>query len=115
MTQTKFVALALICSALVTQAAEISFFSTNATWRWLRGTNEASAPDASSWRSNSFNDAAFADAPAPFTYGEGYPNGTALTDMINTYSCIFLCARSWSRMSPSFPRCVSARRWMTAT
>ena len=90
MTQTTFVALALICSALVTQAAEISLFSTNATWRWLRGTSEASAPDASSWRSNSFNDAAFADAPAPFWYGDVQAGGTQLTDMINSYSCIFL-------------------------
>ncbi len=90
MTQKTFVAVALICSALITQAAEISFFSTNAIWRWQRGTNEASAPDASSWRSNSFNDAAFAPAPAPFSYGENYPNGTLITDMINTYSCLFL-------------------------
>src|SRR5215213_10083901 len=85
-----FVATVLICSGLISSAAEISFFSTNATWRWLRGTNEASAPDVSSWRSNSFNDELFADAPAPFTYGEGYPNGTTLTDMVNAYGCIFL-------------------------
>jgi len=90
MTQKTFVALALICSALITQAAEISIFSTNATWRWLRGTSEASAPDASSWRSNSFNDAAFAPAPAPFWYGDVLPGGTQLTDMLGSYSCIFL-------------------------
>ena len=90
MTQKTLVALALICSSLITQAADISFFSTNAAWRWLRGTAEASVPDVSSWRSNSFNDAAFADAPAPFWYGDVLAGGTQLTDMLNTYSCIFL-------------------------
>jgi hypothetical protein len=90
MTQKTFVAMALLCSCLFAQSADISFFSTNATWRWLRGTAEASSPDISSWRSNSFNDAAFADAPAPFWYGDVQPGGTQLTDMLNSYSCIFL-------------------------
>jgi hypothetical protein len=90
MTQKTFVATALLCSCLFAQSAEISFFSTNATWRWLRGTTEASSPDLGAWRSNSFNDVTFADAPAPFSYGEGIPNGTVLADMLNSYSCIFL-------------------------
>ena len=45
---------------------------------------------STAWRSAGFNDAAFADAPAPFWYGDVRPGGTQLTDMLNSYTCIFL-------------------------
>jgi hypothetical protein len=63
---------------------------TNATWRFLRGTNEASLPDPAAWQGTNFSDTAFADAAAPFWYGDVRPGGTQLGDMLNNYSCIFL-------------------------
>jgi len=56
----------------------------------FKGRTEASSPDVTTWRTVGFNDVAFADAPAPFSYGEGYTTGTVLTDMINDYTCFFL-------------------------
>jgi len=38
---------------------------TNANWRLFKGQTEASTPDTTAWRGVNFNDAAFADAPAP--------------------------------------------------
>ena len=72
-----------------TLATEI--FSTNSTWRFRRGLSEASSP-VGAWRAVEFNDAAagFADAAAPFWYGDVRVGGTQLTDMQNRYSCIFL-------------------------
>ena len=81
----------LLASCAVAQSAEIiPLVTTNATWRLATGRTEASSPDLTTWRSNSFNDVAFSNAPAPFTYGESYPNGTLLDDMINNYTCFFL-------------------------
>ena len=77
----------LLCSS-VSQGAVL--FSTNTAWRFFRGTNEASLPDITAWRSNTFNDAAFVDAPAPFWFGDVRPGGTQLTDMQNNYNCFFL-------------------------
>src|SRR5947207_8874014 len=74
--------------ASVSQGATV--FTTGTTWRFLRGTNEASLPDTTAWRSNSFNDAGFSDAPAPFWYGDVRSGGTQLTDMQNNYTCFFL-------------------------
>ena len=85
---TRFVLLGLLCCAVSGQSAAL--FSTNSTWRFLRGTNEASRPDLTAWRNAGFSDAAFADAPAPFWYGDVRPGGTQLTDMQNNYTCIFL-------------------------
>jgi hypothetical protein len=89
MTQRPFALAALLCSCLLAQAIEIPLFSTNATWRFVRGISEASTP-TSAWRSNTFNDAAFSNAPAPFSYGEGITTGTDLTGMQNNYTCFFL-------------------------
>src|SRR2546422_4425483 len=77
-----------------------TFFTTNATWKMFKGFSEASSPDAAAWRQIAFNDAAWADAPAPFFYSTaateppfftgGTFNGTTLTDMQFGYSCLFL-------------------------
>ena len=80
--------LALLLCTVSAGAAEL--FPTNSTWRFLRGTNEASAPDNTLWRTNDFSDAEFANAPAPFWFGDARPGGTQLTDMQTNYSCIFL-------------------------
>jgi hypothetical protein len=78
----------LLCLAVPAQSATL--ISTNSTWRFLRGNAEASSPDTTAWRVAGFNDAAFANAPAPFWYGDVRPGGTQLTDMLNSYTCIFL-------------------------
>src|SRR6266487_6163300 len=97
---TRLVPLAFLCCTVVAQAASISFTNTVAsmnygTWRLFRGTNEASLPDITEWRNTNFNDAAFANAPAPFWYdttgdSSTLSGGTQLTDMPNSYSCFFL-------------------------
>src|SRR6185436_17551475 len=84
----RIIALGVLLCATVGDAEVL--LTTNSTWRFLRGTNEASLPDTTSWRSNTFNDAGFADAPSPFWYGDVRPGGTELTDMQNFYTCIFL-------------------------
>ncbi len=80
--------LSLLCCNFAIQAAEL--IPLNSTWRFLRGTAEASSPDLTVWRGTNFNDAAFADAPAPFWYGDLRTGGTQLLDMQNSYTCIFL-------------------------
>ena len=85
----RLVVFALFLCTLASNAAE--FFPTGSTWRFLRGTNEASSPDITLWRTtNGFSDAAFANAPAPFWYGDVRTGGTQLNDMLNNYSCFFL-------------------------
>ena len=84
-----FTRLLLLC-ILVVPSQAATLVSTDSTWRFLRGTTEASSPDRTAWRSAAFNDASFADAPAPFWYGDVRPGGTPLADMLNAYSCIFL-------------------------
>lgn len=66
------------------------------TWRWKKGTNEASVP-ITAWRTNGFNDAAWLIGNAPFHYGtnasggdDNLFTGTILSDMRNNYRCIFL-------------------------
>jgi hypothetical protein len=85
---TRFVLLALLSFTLSAEAAVLSPF--NSTWRFLRGTNEASLPDTTLWRGTNFNDSNFADAPAPFWYGDVRSGGTQLADMINNYTCFFI-------------------------
>ena len=83
-------ALTALCALVAsTQAASLNIFSQGATWRFAKGTNEASTP-ITAWRSNEFNDVNFGDAPAPFWYGDVLPGGTQITDMMNSYLCIFL-------------------------
>src|SRR2546428_2422259 len=65
-------------------------FNTNATWKYFKGRSEASTPDTTAWRKVNFDDSAFTSAPAPFWYGDVYPGGTQLTDMLNQYTCIFM-------------------------
>jgi len=79
--------LALYCVTNVAFSADL--ISTNSTWRFLKGTSEASSPIAL-WRTVGFTDTAFSDSPAPFWYGDTRPGGTHLTDMQGYYSCVFL-------------------------
>ncbi len=92
MTQTApaIVAILLAFSGVLHAAETFPIFSTNATWRLFKGRAEASTPNITSWRSNTFNDAAFTNAAAPFSYGESYGYGTDMSDMVNNYRCFFL-------------------------
>jgi hypothetical protein len=60
-----------------------------ATWKYLRGTSEASSPDPTLWRLSSFNDAAWPAGAMPFWYGDGLPGGTELSGMVNVHSTVF--------------------------
>jgi len=59
-----------------------------ASWRYRKGTAEASDPPAA-WRRPGFDDSGWAQGAAPFGYGDG-PYGTELADMQGNYSCLFL-------------------------
>src|SRR5688572_14073052 len=64
-------------------------FNTNATWKYFKGTVEASTPNVAAWRAVDFNDATWLTGPAPFYYGEPL-SGTLLSDMSGGYTCIFM-------------------------
>ncbi|MEK7781218.1 MAG: hypothetical protein AAB370_06935, partial [Verrucomicrobiota bacterium] len=70
------------------QAQEI-MVANGASWRWRKGTNEVSTPN-NLWRNNGFNDSTWQTGAAPFHYGESLVNGTTLSDMSNSYTCVFL-------------------------
>ncbi|MBN1669923.1 MAG: chitobiase/beta-hexosaminidase C-terminal domain-containing protein [Kiritimatiellae bacterium] len=59
-----------------------------ASWRYGKGTGEASDP-RSEWRKADFVDAAWPAGAAPFGYGDP-PYGTTLSDMESRYSTLFL-------------------------
>jgi hypothetical protein len=65
----------------------------NATWRFVKGLAEASAP-ANAWRAPAFDDANWSNAPAPFFFNDPYGSaanpGTQLTDMQGNYNSLFL-------------------------
>jgi hypothetical protein len=73
--------------------AKMILIESNAFWRFVKGTNEASIP-TNAWRLLGFNDAGWSNAPAPFFYGDPYSNGvpafTHLTDMRSNYSSLYL-------------------------
>lgn len=60
----------------------------NSSWKYLKGTVEASSP-TNAWRTTGFNDTAWAGGTAPFYYGETL-SGTLLSDMQGVYSCLFI-------------------------
>ena len=64
-------ALLLLACAAPLARADI-FIATNSVWRFFRGTNEASAPLGTEWRTNTFDDSVWEVGPAPFYYGTNY-------------------------------------------
>lgn len=86
---------ALLAVTLVSASAA-PFVTTNSTWKYLKGTAEASSPDRTAWRTNNFNDASWLTGQAPFYYendpgsATAFTGNTALSDMNGNYSCIFL-------------------------
>ncbi|HXG46831.1 MAG TPA: Ig-like domain-containing protein, partial [Methylomirabilota bacterium] len=65
----------------------------NANWRFIKGTAEASSP-INAWRQPAFDDSGWSNALAPFYYGDPYNSaanpGTLLSDMQGNYSSIYL-------------------------
>ena len=84
-------ALTLASPVAWAQPTVSTIVASNSTWRFFRGTNEASTPPTL-WRTNTFDDANWETGAAPFYYGTNYnpPNGTLLSDMQSNYTCIFL-------------------------
>lgn len=76
-----------------------SLFPSDTTWRFRRGTNEASVP-ATAWRQVDFNDATWEQGAAPFLYTSalteppfwngGAFGGTLLNDMFSRYTTVYL-------------------------
>lgn len=66
----------------------LTLVATNAVWKYFKGRSEASSP-VSAWREVGFNDASWPSGAAAFYYGEDL-SGTALTDMQNSYTTLFL-------------------------
>ena len=82
-------------AALSFPTAAATHFTTNATWKYYRGTNEASLPDRTLWRSRSFNDSGWSEGVAPFYFDAGtgaspYIGNTLLSDMRGNYNHLFL-------------------------
>ncbi|HWH72502.1 MAG TPA: hypothetical protein VNT26_24280, partial [Candidatus Sulfotelmatobacter sp.] len=66
-----------------------TLISTGETWRYVRGTNEASAP-TTLWRSLDFDDTNWGTGALPIGYDPALPMGTPLNDMSGKYSTVFL-------------------------
>lgn len=85
----------------IAQAQTLELIPPDSTWRWLKGTNEASLPDPTAWRQIGFNDTAWPVSYAPFWYGDVQPApGTQLTDMRTNYTCVFL-RRTFTLTNPA--------------
>ena len=70
--------------------AGVTLFASNTSWKYLKGTDEASSP-TSAWRQPGFSDASWSTGAGPVGYDEGgVPMGTNLTDMRNGYTSVFL-------------------------
>ncbi len=85
--------LALLASFGHAQTIPETLVVSNSTWRFFRGTSEASTPPTD-WRTNTFDDSSWEVGAAPFFHGNNYATnfvvGTHLTDMVSNYTCIFL-------------------------
>src|SRR2546426_11387203 len=76
---------------LGSQACAAVLVSTNSSWRFRKGTSEASSP-TNAWRAVAFDDSSWALGVAPFYYDTdaSYTGNTLLGDMQNGYTCIFI-------------------------
>ena len=101
----RFCLAGLVLGGLCWARADI-LIATNSTWRYFKGTVEASDP-TNAWREIAFDDSAWLVGQAPFHYGPnpmcaggddvvigGVTNcaagGTILSDMRSNYTCIFM-------------------------
>ena len=60
--------LAVECAGNVPAPAQTLIITNGSAWRWRPGTAEASTP-VTAWRTNGFNDSAWAIGTTPFSYG----------------------------------------------
>jgi hypothetical protein len=82
-----------MAALLVTLSANAAVvIPTNSVWRFFRGTNEASGPTGTEWRTNTFDDSSWETGQAPFYFGTNYnpAAGTLLSDIYSNYNCIML-------------------------
>ena len=92
----KYVFAGLLLAVVLVSASATSFVTTNSTWKYVKGTGEASSPDNTAWRSNGFNDTSWFTGQSPFYYendpgsATAYTGNTLLSDMNGNYTCIFM-------------------------
>ena len=66
-----------LCLAATVQAEVL--VASNSVWHLFRGTNEASGPTGTEWRTNTFDDATWETRSAPFYFGTNFsPAGGTL-------------------------------------
>ncbi len=68
---------------------EQTLFPSGSTWKYLKGTTEASNP-TSAWRALNFDDSTWDSGGAPIGYDPAIPMGTSLPDMRYNYTSVFL-------------------------
>jgi len=85
------------------EADPITYVDRGSPWRYFRGLQAASSPDAGGWREPDFDDNSWAVGEAPFGYGDG-PFRTDLSTldppMRNNYLTLFL-RQSFELSNPS--------------
>jgi hypothetical protein len=74
-------------------AEDVLYIPRGSEWKFLPGTQEASAPDAAAWRQAAFDDGAWSSARAPIGYGDpglGTDLAALQPPMRNTYGSLYL-------------------------
>ena len=77
-------------------AGASTLIDTNSTWKYFEGFSDASSPDTTAWRANGFDDSSWSIGQSAFYYENqptsqtAYTGNTLLSDMNNSYSCIFM-------------------------
>ena len=67
---------------------DVEWIPQRSTWKYFKGTGEASIP-ATAWRDLGFNDAAWAEGAGPIGYDPALPMGTFLADMSGGYTTVY--------------------------
>ena len=82
---------ALVALSTLTTLQAAPIFPTNSTWKYMKGTAEASTPDTA-WRALGYDDSTWASGGAAFYYdtdtnpGTAYTGNTQLADMQGAYT-----------------------------
>src|SRR4051812_18094511 len=81
---------------LSSPAGASTLIDTNSTWKYFEGFSDASSPDTAAWRANGFDDSSWSIGQSAFYYENqptsqtAYTGNTLLSDMFNSYTCIFM-------------------------
>jgi len=85
--------LALLSAAMPARGAQTLVARRSGSWRYAKGTQEASNP-VESWREPDYSDSGWSSGSAPFGYGDGTHESadcnTVLGDMQNNYTTFFM-------------------------